>query len=85
MISRLRTRFDYSVTVCGRQRSGQPRVTTPAQYRYIHSDIPCTLRHRFRKAALASRNIPGMRRISITGHTVWNRLREINPLPTGLQ
>ena len=34
------------------------------------------LRNRFRNAALTSRNIPGMRRI--TGQTVRNRLHEIN-------
>ena len=31
-----RKTFHHYVTVCDRQRSGQPRVTTPAQYRYIH-------------------------------------------------
>ena len=43
--------------------------------------IPCTLRNRFRNAALTSRNIPGMR--YITGQTVRNRLCGINPVPLG--
>ena len=65
MISRLHTCFHHSVIICDRQRSGQPRVTTPAEYRYIHK---FTLRNRFRNAALASRNIPSRRRL--TGQTV---------------
>ena len=72
-ISRLQTRFHHSGTVCDRNRSGRPRVTTPVQDRYIHL---LHLRNRFRNAELTSRNIPGMRRI--TGQTVRNRLREIN-------
>ena len=36
MISRLQTRFHHSVTVCDRQRSGQPRARTPVEYHYIH-------------------------------------------------
>ena len=43
----------------------------------------CTIRIRFLNAALALRNMPSKRRI--TGQTVRNRLREINPVPTGLQ
>ena len=35
-ISRLQTCFYHSVIVCNRQRSGQPLVTSPAEYRYDH-------------------------------------------------
>ena len=65
-ISRLQTCFHHSVTVCDRQRSGQPRSATPAEYLYIHP--------------LHLRNIHSKRQ---TGQTVRNRLREINPVPTG--
>ena len=44
--------------------------------------ISCIQGNRFRKAALVLRNIPSKRRI--TGQAVRNRLREINPAPTGL-
>ena len=45
--------------------------------------ISCIQGNRFRKAALVLRNNPSKRRI--TGQAVQNRLREINPVPTGLQ
>ena len=35
-ISILQTWFHHFVIVCDSQRSDQPHVTTPAEYRYIH-------------------------------------------------
>ena len=63
-ISRLQACFHHSVTVCERQRSGQSRVTTPAEYGHIHPPRP-------KKSfpALALRNVPSKRRI--TGQTDW--------------
>ena len=54
-ISRLQTRFHHSGTVCDRNRSGRPRVTTPVQDRYIHL---LHLRNRFRNAELTSTDLP---------------------------
>ena len=35
-ISRLQSCFHLSMTVTDHQKSGQPRVTTTVEYRYIH-------------------------------------------------
>ena len=78
-ISRLQTCFRYFVTVCDRQK-----VTNHvSQLQNNVLSIQCTLRNRFRNAALASRNIPSKRRTA--GQTIRNRLREINPRPIVLQ
>ena len=52
-------------------RSGRPRVTTPAQDRYIRLHH---LRHRQATATDTAGKVPGLRRIS--DQTVRNRLRE---------
>ena len=77
-ISRLQTCFHYFVTVCDRQKVTN-HVSQLLQNNVL--SIHCTLRNRFRNAALTSRNIPSKRRI--TGQTVRNR--EINPMPIVLQ
>ena len=68
-ISRQQICLHHSVTVSDRQRSGQPRVTTPAEYCYIHPQQP---KKSFCNAALESINTPSKR--CITAQTVRNRL-----------
>uniref|UniRef100_A0AAZ3SX26 Transposase Tc1-like domain-containing protein n=1 Tax=Oncorhynchus tshawytscha TaxID=74940 RepID=A0AAZ3SX26_ONCTS len=54
-------------------RSGRPRVTTPAQGRYIRTSH---LRDRNRMATTTARVTPEMHNPSISAQTVRNRLRE---------
>ena len=54
-------------------RSGRPRVTTPAQDRYIRTSH---LRDRYRMATKTARVTPGTHNPSISAQTVRNRLRE---------
>uniref|UniRef100_A0AAZ3RGN1 Transposase Tc1-like domain-containing protein n=1 Tax=Oncorhynchus tshawytscha TaxID=74940 RepID=A0AAZ3RGN1_ONCTS len=53
--------------------SGRPRVTTPAQDRYIRTSH---MRHRYRMATTTARVTPGMRNPFISAQTLRNRLRE---------
>uniref|UniRef100_A0AAZ3NZM4 Transposase Tc1-like domain-containing protein n=1 Tax=Oncorhynchus tshawytscha TaxID=74940 RepID=A0AAZ3NZM4_ONCTS len=52
-------------------RSGRPRVTTPAQDRYIRTSH---LRDRYRMATTTARVTPGTHNLSISAQTVRNRL-----------
>ena len=54
-------------------RSGKPRVTTPAQDRYIRTSH---IRDRYRMATTTARVTPGTHNPSISVQTVLNRLRE---------
>uniref|UniRef100_A0AAZ3NR99 Tc1-like transposase DDE domain-containing protein n=1 Tax=Oncorhynchus tshawytscha TaxID=74940 RepID=A0AAZ3NR99_ONCTS len=58
---------------CDRPRSGRPRITTPAQDRYIRTSH---LRDRYRMATTTARVTPGMHNPSMSAQTVRNRLRE---------
>ena len=53
--------------------SGRPRVTTPAQDRYIRTSH---MRHRYRMATTTARVTPGMHTPSISAQPVRNRLRD---------
>lgn len=70
-ISNLWARFNTAGNVADRARSGRPRVTTPAQDRYLRL---LHLRNRFTTATSTASQVPGLRRIS--DQTVRNRLRE---------
>ena len=70
-ISRLWARYTTSHTTQDRPRSGRPRVTTPAQDRYIRV---FHLRHRQATATDTAGNVPGLRRVS--DQLIHNRLRE---------
>ena len=56
-----------------RPRSGRPRVTTPAQDRYIRTSH---LWDRYRMATTTARVTPGMHNPSMSAQTVCNRLTE---------
>ena len=68
-VRRLRQRYRETEQTAGRPRSGRPRVTTPAQDRYIR-----TSHLRDRMATTTTRVTPGTP--SISAQTVRNRLRE---------
>ncbi|XP_071105362.1 uncharacterized protein [Haliotis cracherodii] len=70
-ISRLAARYNQTGTTNDRPRTGRPRVTTPAQDRYIRV---LHLRDRTATGDSTAARVPGLRRIS--GQTVRNRLRE---------
>ena len=70
-IGRVASRHRTTASVKDRVRSGRPRVTTPAQDRYI---LNTHLRNRFLPANDTARNIPGLRVIS--SQTVRNRLHQ---------
>jgi transposase-like protein len=60
--------------IADRPHSGGPRVTTPAQDRYIRTSH---LRHRYRMATTTTAQVtPGTHNPSISAQTVRNRLRE---------
>ena len=69
-INRLWIRHNATGSVADRPRSGRPRVTTPAQDRFIRLQH---LRDRFQTATTTAANIPGLRRVS--SQTIRNRLR----------
>ncbi|XP_071254148.1 uncharacterized protein [Salvelinus alpinus] len=71
-VRRLSQRYREVGRTVDRPRSGRPRVTTPAQDRYIRTSH---LRNRYRMATTA-RVTPGMHNPSISAQTVRNRLRE---------
>uniref|UniRef100_A0A8L0DW83 Tc1-like transposase DDE domain-containing protein n=1 Tax=Oncorhynchus mykiss TaxID=8022 RepID=A0A8L0DW83_ONCMY len=68
-----RQRYRETGRTADRPRSGRPRVTTPAQNRYIRTSH---LRDRYRMATTTARVTPGTHNPSISAQTVLNRLRE---------
>ena len=72
-VRRLRQRYRETGRTADRPRSGRPRVTTPAQDRYIRTSH---LRDRYRMATTTARVTPGTHNPSISAQTVRNRLRE---------
>ncbi|XP_023992791.1 uncharacterized protein, partial [Salvelinus sp. IW2-2015] len=72
-VRRLSQRYREVGRTVDRPRSGRPRVTTPAQVRYIRTSH---LRNRYRMATTTARVTPGMHNPSISAQTVRNRLRE---------
>lgn len=72
-VRRLRQRYRETGWTADRPRSGRPRVTTPAQDRYIRTSH---LRDRYRMATTTARVTPGTHNPSISAQTVRNRLRE---------
>lgn len=72
-IQRLQTRLQQTGSTHDRPRSGQPRVTTPAQDRHIRV---MHLRDRFRVPAETASETVGRNRPRISYRTVQRRLRE---------
>ena len=72
-VRRLRQRDRETGRTADRPRSGRPRVTTPAQDRYIQTSH---LRDRCRMAKTTARVTPGTHNPSISAQTVCNRLSE---------
>lgn len=72
-VRRLRQHNKETGRTADRPRSGRPRVTTPAQDRYIRTSH---LRDRYRMATTTARVTPGTHNPSISAQTVRNRLRE---------
>lgn len=75
-ISRLWARLQQTGSTTDAPRQGRPRVTTPAQDRYIRLRH---LRNRFHSASSTAQQLPGGRRIS--EQTVRNRLRDAGLRP----
>ena len=75
-INRLWHRYTRFHSTNDRPRSGRPRVTNPAQDRFIWV---YHLRHRFAAATTTAGQVPGLRRIS--DQPVRNRLREAGIRP----
>jgi transposase len=69
----LRQRYRETGRTADRPHSGRPRVSTPAQDRYIRTSH---LRDRYRMATTTARVTPGMHNPSINAQTVQIRLRE---------
>ena len=72
-VRRIRRRYRETGPTADRPHSGRPRVTTPAQDRYIRTSH---LRDRYRMATTTARVTPGTHNPSISAQTVRNRLRE---------
>ncbi|XP_067303264.1 uncharacterized protein [Pseudorasbora parva] len=72
-VRRLRQRYRETGRTADHPCSGRPRVTTPAQDRYIRISH---LRDRYRMATTTARVTPGTHNPSISAQTVRNRLRE---------
>jgi transposase len=72
-VRRLRQRYRQTGRTADRPRSGRPRVTTPAQDRYIRTSHQWD---RNRMATSTARVTPGTHNPSISAQTVRNRLRE---------
>uniref|UniRef100_A0A673XGQ2 Tc1-like transposase DDE domain-containing protein n=1 Tax=Salmo trutta TaxID=8032 RepID=A0A673XGQ2_SALTR len=72
-VRRIRQRYRETRRTADRPRSGRPRVTTPAQDRYIRTSH---LRDRYRMATTTARVTPGTRNPYISAQTVCNRLSE---------
>ena len=75
-INRLWARYNATGSTRDRPRSGRPRITTPAQDRYIRL---LHLRDRFKTASSTVNQIPGLRRVS--SQTIRNRLRQFGLRP----
>uniref|UniRef100_A0A8K9X168 Transposase Tc1-like domain-containing protein n=1 Tax=Oncorhynchus mykiss TaxID=8022 RepID=A0A8K9X168_ONCMY len=73
-VRRLRQHYRETGQTADCLRSGRPRVTTPAQDRYIRTSY---LRDRYRMATITARVTPGTHNPSINAQTVHNRLREV--------
>ena len=71
-VRRLRRSYRETNRTADCPRSGRPRVTTPAQDRYIRTSH---LRDRYRMATTTARVTPGTHNPSISAQTVHNRLR----------
>uniref|UniRef100_A0A8C7G790 Transposase n=1 Tax=Oncorhynchus kisutch TaxID=8019 RepID=A0A8C7G790_ONCKI len=69
----LRQSYRETSWTADRPRSCRPRVTTPAQNRYIRTSH---LGDRYRMATTTARVTPGTHKPSISAQTVRNRLRE---------
>ena len=76
-VRRLRQRYRETGRTADRPRSGRPRVTTPAQDRYIRTSH---LRDRYRMATTTAKVTPGTHNPSISAQTVCNRLRACMPI-----
>ena len=72
-VRRIRQSYREPGQTADRPRSGRPRVTTPAQDRYIRTSHP---RDRYRMATTTARVTPGTHNPSFSAQTVRNRLRE---------
>uniref|UniRef100_A0AAZ3QCE1 Transposase Tc1-like domain-containing protein n=1 Tax=Oncorhynchus tshawytscha TaxID=74940 RepID=A0AAZ3QCE1_ONCTS len=72
-VRRLRQHYRETGWTADRPRSGRPRITTPAQDRYIRTS---PLRERYRMATTTARVTPGTHNPSISAQTVRNGLRE---------
>ena len=72
-VRRQRQRYRETERTADRPRSGRPRVTTPAQDRYIRTSHQWD---RNRMATTTARVTPGTHNPSISAQTVRNRLRE---------
>ena len=72
-VRRLRQRYKETRWTADHPRSGRPRVTRPAQDRYIQTTH---LRDSYRMATTTACVTPGTRNPSISAQTVCNRLRE---------
>ncbi|XP_071264891.1 uncharacterized protein, partial [Salvelinus alpinus] len=72
-VRHLTQRYRDTGRTADRPRSGRPRVTTPAQDRYIRTSH---LRDRYRMATTTARVTPRTHNPSISAQTVRNRLRE---------
>uniref|UniRef100_A0AAQ4QBW3 Transposase Tc1-like domain-containing protein n=1 Tax=Gasterosteus aculeatus aculeatus TaxID=481459 RepID=A0AAQ4QBW3_GASAC len=77
-VRRLRQRYRETGRTADHPRSGRPRVTTPAQDRYIRI---LQLRDRYRMATTTARVTPGTHNPSISAQTVRDRLREARLRP----
>lgn len=78
VIHRLSQRFSETHTVHGRPRSGRPRVTTPAEDRYI---LISALRNRTVTANSLRRTLRAATHTNVSDQTVRNRLRARNLRP----
>ncbi|XP_071184961.1 uncharacterized protein [Salvelinus alpinus] len=72
-VKRLRQRYRETGRTADRPRSGRPRVTTPAQDRYIRISH---LRDRYRMATTTVQVAPATHNPPISAQNVHNRLRE---------
>uniref|UniRef100_A0AAZ3PT11 Transposase Tc1-like domain-containing protein n=1 Tax=Oncorhynchus tshawytscha TaxID=74940 RepID=A0AAZ3PT11_ONCTS len=72
-VRHVRQRYRETGWTADRPRSGRPRVTTPAQDRYIRTSH---LRDRYRMATTTARVSLRTHNPSISAQTVRNRLRE---------
>uniref|UniRef100_A0A8K9UFN3 Tc1-like transposase DDE domain-containing protein n=1 Tax=Oncorhynchus mykiss TaxID=8022 RepID=A0A8K9UFN3_ONCMY len=73
IVRRPRQRYRETGRTADCPRSGRPRVTTPAQDRYIRTSH---LRDRYSMATTTARVTPGMHNPAISAQAVRNRLRE---------